>query len=186
MFSRTADYIILRIIQREEPGVTVSYPNSRRSTLARSSNGTDYFVKTGSSSEREQFIGEAESLKAIHTGAPGLAPRLLECCAIDKESAENESEVGNLVFVSEYKNMGALTDASARMLAKRLAGEMHAYKSTVGFGFGVPTFCGATKQDNGWYASWEACYDALIAGLLSKLGSRYGELRRKGEEVRQR
>ena len=90
--------------------------------------------------------------------------------------------------MSEYKNIGSLTDASAEKLAKRLATEMHNYKSMMGFGFAVPTFCGRTKQDNGWYDSWEQCYDALIGGLLSKLESSggYDELCSKGEQIRRR
>ncbi|KAJ3531510.1 hypothetical protein NM688_g7564 [Phlebia brevispora] len=184
MPSRTVDSIIARIIEKYEPGATVSYANS--STRVRSSSGKEYFVKTGMPGEKEQFIAEAECLKAIHTAAPGLAPRLLECSVVSKEIADNERDVGKLVWVSEYKSMGSLTDGPARILAKRLAGELHAYKSTKGFGFSVPTFCGPTRQDNGWYDSWEKCYDALIAGLLAKLPSRYTELHSKGEEIRKR
>jgi len=42
-------------------------------------------------------------------------------------------------------------------------------------------------MENGWYPSWDKCYDALIAGLLSDLtSSRYSALRTKGEQIRKR
>lgn len=176
--------VILQAIQRQEPDATVQ----QRSSYVQSSSGKAYFAKIGSSHEEEQFVGEAEALKAMHTAAPGIAPRLIECGIIGREMAERDADVGRPYFVSEYKNMSSLTNASAERLAKRLATEMHVYKSTQGFGFAVPTFCGRTKQDNGWYDSWEACYDALIGGLLDKLERKggYEELCRKGKQVKDR
>lgn len=183
--TRAVDLIIARIIEKYDPGSTLSHANSSQSRI-HSSSGKDYFVKTGTPSEREQFTGEAECLRAIHTAAPGLAPHLLECSVVEPAADIPERSVGTLAFVSEYKNMGSLTNSAAQVLAKRLAGELHAYKSTTGFGFAVPTFCGPTRQDNGWYSTWEECFDALVVGLLTKLPSRYADLQNKGEEVRQR
>ncbi|KAF7798365.1 hypothetical protein EIP86_009586 [Pleurotus ostreatoroseus] len=179
--TRTVDPIITRIIEKYDPGSTLSYANSSHSQV-RSSSGKDYFVKTGTPSEKDQFIGEAECLKAIHTAAPGLAPHLLECRVVEPGAGVPERSAGKLVFVSEYKDIGSLTDSAAQKLARRLAGEVHAYKSTNGFGFTVPTFCGPTRQDNGWYSTWEECYGALVEGLLSKLPSKYTELKSKGNE----
>ncbi len=178
--------VIARAIKRHEGVVDVDFHTSE--PYVRSSNGKAYFTKIGSISEKEQFVGEAEALKAMHIAAPGLAPQLIECGVIDEETAEHQGDVGKPYFVSEYKNIGSLTDSAAKKLAKRLALEMHNYKSTNGFGFAVPTFCGRTKQDNGWYNSWEECYDALIGGLLDKLKARggYSELCNKGEQVRKR
>lgn len=175
---------ILRAIQEHEPGVSVE----QKGSYVQSSSGKAYIAKLGSPSEIEQFVGEAEALKAMHIAAPGIAPQLIGCGVIDSESAERNADVGRPYFVSEYKYMNSLTDASAKKLAKRLASEMHQYKSTSGFGFQVPTFCGRTKQDNGWYDSWEECYDALIGGLLTKLEARGGfdDLCRRGKQIRQR
>ena len=175
---------ISRAIQAYEPGVTVE----QKASYVRSSSGKTYFTKIGSSSEVEQFVGEAEALKAMHVAAPGIAPRLIGCGVLDKESAERKSEIGKPYFISEYKEMRSLTDASAKKLAKKLATEMHRYKSPYGFGFAVPTFCGRTKQDNGWYESWEQCYSALIGGLLNKLEARggYEQLCCQGKQIRER
>ncbi|PSS05447.1 hypothetical protein PHLCEN_2v3827 [Hermanssonia centrifuga] len=177
---------ILRAIQKHEPGATLTSNTSQPNVNA--STGKSYFTKIGSANEQEQFIAEAESLKAMHLAAPGLAPKVIECSIIDEGMAEHDTDIGKPIFVSEYKNISSLTDASAKALAKRIATELHGYKSTMGFGFHVPTYCGRTKQDNGWYESWEECYDALIAGLLSKLEAEgsYGELCSKGEQVRKR
>ncbi|KAI0347764.1 Ketosamine-3-kinase [Trametopsis cervina] len=178
--------VIARAIKRHEDGARVEFHTNE--PFVRSSNGKAYFTKIGSTSERKQFVGEAEALRAMHTAAPGLAPRLIECGVIDEETSEHQADVGKPYFVSEYKKMSSLTNESATKLAKRLATELHTFKSTNGFGFAVPTFCGRTKQDNGWYGTWEQCYDALIGGLLDKLKAEggYSELCSKGEQVRKR
>ncbi|KAI0094296.1 fructosamine kinase PKL/CAK/FruK [Irpex rosettiformis] len=178
--------VIVRAIKRHEGVVDVDFHTSE--PFVRSSSGKSYFAKIGSMSEKEQFVGEAEALKAMHIAAPGLAPELIECGDIDEETSEHPAEIGKPYFVSEYRNIGSLTDSTAKKLAKRLATELHAYKSTKGFGFAVPTFCGRTKQNNGWYNSWEECFDALIGGLLDKLKATggYSELCNEGEQVRKR
>ncbi|KAI0785020.1 fructosamine kinase PKL/CAK/FruK [Abortiporus biennis] len=178
--------VIARAIENDEPGATLTYSNGV--PHVRSSSGRGYISKLGTNNELEQFVAEAESLKAMHIAAPGLAPRLIACGVIDEENAERPDDVGKPYFVSEYKDLTSLTDASAKTLAKRLATEMHQYKSPNGFGFQVPTFCGATRQANGWYSSWEECYDALIGGLLDILKSQrgYASLCRKGEQVKKR
>ncbi|KAI0001664.1 Fructosamine kinase-domain-containing protein [Russula vinacea] len=102
---------------------------------------------------------EAESLRAMALAAPGLAPSLWHS--------------DSPFFISEYKNMSPLTERSGAILGRRLATEMHNYVSANelerGFGFGVPTFCGATRLRNGWYETWERCFDVLIGDLLSTL-----------------
>ena len=178
--------VIARAIKRHGGGGHVDFYTSE--PYVRSSIGNSYFVKIGSKSEKEYFEGEAEALKLMHIAAPGLAPQLIECGLIDEETCEYPAEIGKPYFVSEYKEMSSLTDSAARKLAQRLATELHAYKSTNGFGFPVPTFCGRTRQDNGWYDTWEECFDSLIGGLLDKLaeGGGYNELCKKGEQVRNR
>ncbi|KAJ7070849.1 fructosamine kinase [Mycena amicta] len=144
-----------------------------------SSSGRVYYAKQSGSSaaETEQYIGEAESLKHIHIAAPGLAPRVL---------ATGPTGDGRRYFLSEYLDLTSLSEPVAQKLAKRLALELHAHKSPQ-FGFPVPTYCGATRLQNGWFDSWEACYSAQIGDLLSQLskkGTRYDILCRKGERVR--
>ncbi|KAG8219486.1 hypothetical protein J3R82DRAFT_423 [Butyriboletus roseoflavus] len=48
-----------------------------------SSAGNKYYAKLGSVAESDQYIGEAESLKAIHDAAPGLAPRVFASGVVD-------------------------------------------------------------------------------------------------------
>ncbi|KAI5124811.1 hypothetical protein M0805_005442 [Coniferiporia weirii] len=144
-----------------EPGVELtSIP-----PLITSSSGKRYYAKSGSRTEQEQYTGEIESLKHIARAAQGLAPRVLDS-GVDGD--------GRPYFVSEYKDISHHTTASMAKLATRLATELHAYKSEQGFGFGVPTFCGATRLENGWFETWEECFDALIGGLQQGLERRNG------------
>ena len=103
----------------------------------------------------------------------------------DGEDTDGE---GKPYFVSEYKDIGSLSDKAGAALGKKLA-EMHRYKSENGkFGFEVPTFCGATRMRNGWCDTWEECFSVKIGDLLeaSKGEGRSGKVVQKGEEVRRR
>jgi protein-ribulosamine 3-kinase len=189
---------ILKQLERIEPGAQFDGGLPQIS----SSSGKTYFAKVGSPNEKEQYVGEAESLKAMALAAPGLVPSLLAFGFVDEHGEETTDgsslaapdSDGRPFFVSEYKNMSPLTERSAAILGKRLATEMHGSTSpkygvdggTGGFGFGVPTFCGATRLRNGWYDTWEGCFDVLIADLLSTLEARggYTELCRSGQDVR--
>ncbi|QRV97228.1 ketosamine-3-kinase [Ceratobasidium sp. AG-Ba] len=125
-----------------------------------SSSGSAYYAKAGSSNESEQYRAETRSLELMHAAAPGLCPRVL--------LASHEA---------------------SKTLARRLASELHASKSENGkYGFECPTFCGATKVDNGWYDTWQDAYSAMIGGLLDKLEKRgsYQELCARGREVQKR
>ena len=145
-----------------------------------STSGRSYFVKTGRVDEQEQFTGEAESLKAIEAAAPGLAPRLY---------THGTFEDGTPYFISEYKDIGSLATSTAHELGKRLATELHRGTSPNGkFGFEVPTFCGPTRFENGWYDTWEECYSAMYGTLISRLREkgRYGRLCEIGDTVIQK
>jgi protein-ribulosamine 3-kinase len=165
--------ILLENLQALEPNSEfMGYP-----PRIQSSSGKTYFAKTGSSLEKEQYIGEVESLKAIESAAPSLAPNVLSF------GVGNEDRP---YFISEYKDLGPITDESGKILAKRLATELHAHQSAQGFGFHVPTYCGATRLKNGWFTSWEKCFSVMIGDLLNELANQrcYGELCSKGEEIR--
>lgn len=143
-----------------------------------SSTGETYFVKQGSPRESEQYVGEAQSLQAMDAAAPGLAPKIFSY-GVDAE--------GNPYWISEYKSMTRISGESANDLAKRLATELHQYRSKKGFGFEVPTYCGATRQKNGWYESWEQCYDAMIGNLLEGLSRKgYSEIVHQGQGIREK
>jgi protein-ribulosamine 3-kinase len=174
--------ILLTHIEKLEPNATFtgSLP------IIQSSAGVRYFAKIGSSSEKDQYIGEVESLRAMNEAAPGLSPRVLASGFVGNSG--NELHPGQPYFLSEYKDLRSLTSRAADVLAKRLATELHRYKSDKGFGFDVPTYCGATRQENGWYESWDECYSEMIGSLLRKLKQkgRFGDLCSKGEEVRKK
>ncbi|KAF7307074.1 Fructosamine kinase PKL/CAK/FruK [Mycena indigotica] len=143
-----------------------------------SSSGRVYYAKfSASEAETEQFIGEAESLKHIAIAAPNLAPHLL---------SSGSTGDGRHFFIADYLEFTSLKGAASRKLAQRLALELHAHKSENGFGFAVPTYCGRTRLQNGWFESWQACFAAQTRDLLSQLsqkGANYARLVRKGEEV---
>lgn len=146
-----------------------------------SSTGETYFYKT-TTTLGEQFKGEAESLRLLSIAAPGLAPNLISC---------HENDNGQTLFISEYLNLGAggLSQAGYEELAWRLGLEVHQHKSEKGFGFGVPSYCGATRISHGWFENWAECYSNMIGELLSQLkgkGSRYANLCEKGNELRER
>lgn len=168
-----ASDILLREIRELEPDASNFDYNP---PLIKSSSGKAYYGKVGSIAEEEQFTGEIESLKYIAMSAPGIAPRVL---------VHGKDESGQLYFISEYVNISHLNAVSAPKLATRLATEMHAFKSEKGFGFHVPTYCGATRLKNGWYDTWEECYRTLIGDLIDGLRKKpvNKELCAKGELV---
>jgi len=174
MASKILASIITELQGEADANLDVNLP------IVRSSSGAKYYAKIGSRSEQEQYVGELESLKHMSVGAPGICPLVLSSGVTDD---------GLPYFISEYKDVSGLSVESALKLARRLATEMHKYKSkSRKFGFHVPTFCGPTRLANGWYDTWEECYDALIGGLLDGLGKVRGNkvLCEKGELVRQR
>ncbi|KZT30842.1 Ketosamine-3-kinase [Neolentinus lepideus HHB14362 ss-1] len=179
--------IILKCLQKIEPDASFTGGMPR----VESSSGKRYFAKVGSASEKDQYIGEAESLNAMNKAAPGLTPIVFAYGLADSggNEATSSQSCAKPYLLSEYKDLGSLTDKSGQTLAKRLATEMHQSMSENGkFGFGVLTFCGATRQENGWSDTWEECYDKLIGGLLDglKRKGRFTELCTRGEEVRKR
>lgn len=175
--------IFLEHLRTLEPDVQFTFSSPR----LRSSSGTVYYAKIGAASEIPQYTAEAESLKALENAAEGLVPKVLASGLFTPEDEKSKPGSDQPYFLSEFKDLKPLSNASANILGRRLAEEVHSYKGLQGFGFHVPTYCGPTRLENGWYPSWDKCYDALIAGLLSRLtSSRYSALCAKGEQVRKR
>lgn len=182
-----AHAVIVEAIQAADPSASIEDVKPPR---IRTSSGKEYYFKLGSPKDADQFIGEAEALKEMHIAAPGLAPKIVAYGVLSGDGASRGATGGGgkPYFVSEYKHLGSLTEAAARKLGRRMATELHTYKSTHGFGFAVPTYCGNTRQDNGWFDTWEECYDALIRGLVTKLENQGGfdDLCRKTNLVRKK
>jgi fructosamine-3-kinase len=167
--------ILLKQLQKLESDAEFTVQSSRSNRIT-SSTGKQYFAKIGLEHEEEQYIGEAESLKHIAAAAPGLAPSVAASGLDGKKP----------FLITEYKDLTSLNDAAARRLGQRLATELHAYKGLEGFGFGVPTYCGATRLQNGWFDRWDDCFSAMIGDLLTQLKKKGGfsVLCAKGEKVR--
>lgn len=127
-----------------------------------------YFVKTSADGQAasEMFQGEYASLNAIADSVPGFCPRALAWGAIDEDSASPK----NFFLATEFLDLGGAMgrssgdETSELTLAHRL-GKLHSTPAPVEaasgrrrFGFPVPTFCGDTKQDNGFRDSWAEFY----------------------------
>ncbi|CUA68282.1 Ketosamine-3-kinase [Rhizoctonia solani] len=168
---------LIEILQTLFPGDNFT---SGRGPRIVSSSGRTYYGKTGTSSETEQYRAETRSLQLMSAAAPGLCPNVV--------SASHE---GRPYLISDYLDLSSLSSSAgaSSTLARRLASELHASRSENGkYGFECPTFCGATKIDNGWYDTWAEAYSAMIGGLLDKLEKRgsYKELCIRGREVQQK
>lgn len=163
---------ILPRLQELEPDASFSGSPPRIT----STSGRVYFVKVGSPRERAQYEGERASLEAINEAADGLAPRVLSFGVLNS---------GSPYFISEYKDLGSLTKPAASRLAERMAIELHKKVSPNGFGFGIPTYCGVTRFQNGWFSTWHQCYASMIQDLLTQLQGKGGQsiLLQKGKRI---
>lgn len=146
-----------------------------------SSSGRVYYGKTGSPSEAEQFAGEAACLRTFAQASPGLAPNVL-AHGVNPAS-------GKCYMISDYLDIqSGLTSAPKSVLAKRLALEVHGYTSEKGYGFDVPTYCGATRFENKWCETWAEAYGGMIGSLLDRIEAQgtENELVRMGRKVQTR
>lgn len=168
--------ILASALQRLDPSASFSGHAPR----IISSSGKMYYVKLGSTSEVEQFAGEASCLKVFSAISPGIAPKVLSH-NVDKNS-------GRPYMISDYLDVGGrLDDKAAKVLAKRLALEVHGHTSENGmYGFDVPTFCGTTRFDYKWCNTWDKAFGGMIESLLERIETGGGgdtELFRMGKEV---
>ncbi len=174
----TIPAILQAVLKRIEPSATFSGRPPRVS----SSSGTTYFVKLGTPSEVEQYAGEAAALKLFDRSSPGIAPKLLED-GVDKIT-------GRPYMISEYIDAGSssLSNRTAQYLAEKLATQVHSLTSENGkFGFSIPSHCGVTKIQNGWFDTWEEAYSKMIGELLDGIEEQgrdpSGQLVKMGKEV---
>lgn len=175
----------LRAVEPDNPGASFTMTGY----CVRSSSGSSYYVKTGSSmQEKEQYYGEAKSLEFICKAAPGLAPAVFRLgtllCKDDEDDEEEEAEERPFM-ISEYRFLQPLRQSHALVLARRLALELHAYRSDQGFGFECATYCGATRTQGLFFDTWAACFADMISSLLSNLRNKtqYNEVVTLGDEI---
>lgn len=136
------------------------------------SRGRRYFAKTGyGAAAAAQMRGEARGLVAMARTAPGLAPEFIVSCSTSKSDSKEQC-----AMLSQYFDLGRGGDQ--RELARRIA-QMHTPLSKLqskgdqeplGYGFPVPTHCGATEQDNTWEQSWEDFFrDRRLGDLVRRI-----------------
>lgn len=105
-------------------------------------------------------------------------------CKEDEEDEEEEPEERPFM-ISEYKFMQPLQGQHALDLARRLALELHAFKSDRGFGFECATYCGVTRTQGKFFDTWAACFADMVKSLLSNLreDSQWAEVVKLGDEI---
>lgn len=139
-----------------------------------------------------QIQAEAESLKLINSACPGLANHLLSYGQEGNDlfmlSAWHGELSHPLCFERHSdtvrKDMGRMTPQAQAELGKKL-GQMHLASFSATFGFHVPTFCGATEQDNTPETSWKNFFSKRRVGdLIDRIGD--AELLSLGQTLQER
>jgi hypothetical protein len=125
---------ILRSIESDHPSATFTMEGF---CVRSSPSGRAYYVKLGDPADEEQYNGEAVSILHIARAAPDLCPAILRFGTAKfpetDMGGDGDAEVIDRPFwVSEYKFVHPLDPKSASTLAKRLALELHAYRSQNG------------------------------------------------------
>ncbi|KAK3489854.1 Fructosamine/Ketosamine-3-kinase [Neurospora crassa] len=121
-----------------------------------------YFVKTGTGPDAAaMFLGEHHSLNAIHSAISSFCPRSYANGTMSSNSNQH-------FLVTDFLNLrssgGSASSGSGESFAAKLA-KMHIIPAPIPegydkpmFGFPVPTYCGATEQDNTWKEDWAEFY----------------------------
>ncbi|KAI5787214.1 Fructosamine/Ketosamine-3-kinase [Geopyxis carbonaria] len=121
---------------------------STTSKLTLPSTSTSHFLKTLTyahpPTSGEQLAGEAASLAAIADRVPALAPKPVAHGPLDETT-------NGYFLLTDF-----ITPAGSDVELARKLGELHTAPGSEDgrFGFDVPTWCGATRQDNTWESSW--------------------------------
>ncbi|KAL1951417.1 hypothetical protein VTO73DRAFT_566 [Trametes versicolor] len=133
-----AHRVFERVLQNphmEGPECTLTQAGS----IIITSTGKQYIAKIGRHEDTDRYHGLNESLVILETAVPGLAPKSSGCGLIEREDKELDSDLMKPYSLCEYKETVPLDSETAKVLAKRLATELHTYKSLGSFGFHVPT-----------------------------------------------
>lgn len=157
-------------------------------TLTDSANpSTILFAKA--SSNVAQLVGEHTSLRAIRMTNADLIPTLYPL------SFNHDGSMAGMV-TGKFELGRAGSSERQRALGLAVA-KMHRSADEVdvdsedrdlepkGYGFSVPTYCGATKQDNEWAETWEEFYRERRLGSLvrrlhdPKIDSLWGLLQKR-------
>ncbi|KAJ4390525.1 hypothetical protein N0V85_007135 [Neurospora sp. IMI 360204] len=120
-----------------------------------------YFVKTGTGPDAAaMFLGEHHSLNAIHSAIPSFSPRSYANGTMLSNSNQHFLVTDFLHLRSSVVGPTGSGESFAAKLAK-----MHTTPAPIPegydkpmFGFPVPTYCGATEQDNSWKEDWAEFY----------------------------
>ncbi|RPA86356.1 Ketosamine-3-kinase [Ascobolus immersus RN42] len=133
--------------------------------LTSSSTNQTYFLKTSTqdSNAPEMLLGEYKSLDAISNAVPDFCPTPIAHGTINGTSYL-------LTSFLHLDSRGGRSDEEQRGLARSLA-KLHTSPSPNGqFGFDVPTYCGATKQDNTWHDKWADFFsEARLGGVVDAI-----------------
>lgn len=128
------------------------------------------FTKVAKGKDVPQLIGEAEGIQAMSSAAPELVPHIY-AFGYDNPQSRNQA----YMITQWFEMAGSWRDSGhQRELGRKLA-EMHRYRAEAGhgdrFGFGVPTHCGVTEQDNTWEDRWDVFYrDRRLGDLVRRIG----------------
>ncbi|KAK4456381.1 fructosamine kinase [Cladorrhinum samala] len=134
-----------------------------------------FFIKTGSSPQSEaMFKGEFHSLNAIHSVLPNFCPKAhAHGRLVGAEKGGSSGMSGKYFLATDFLDFNLVSGSgqgSGMSFAAKLA-KLHTTTTTPPpdpsvndhpappkFGFPVPTFCGATPQDNSWKERWDEFY----------------------------
>jgi hypothetical protein len=158
----------------------------RRFRITSSSRGV-YTARIGDDLKEhfEDINRERFSLHHLREVVPKLVPKMFSVRFEKGSSTSNQPHQPYIIY--KYEKLQSLSPTSAKTLGQQLATKIHECKTQVGFGYYYPVYYRGIKIIDGWFGSWEACYQALITGALSHLESdEYSGLNRQVEKVKER
>lgn len=147
----------------ERAGYDLSSITSSGSIVILEPTGERFFGKTGRNVA--QTRGETESLLAMGKTTPDLVPKV-----IGFEVDESGKEAG---IVSQYFDLTSFKGSEIHAELAREVARLHVPMGERRFGFDVPTFCGATEQDNTWAEEWMILFrDRRFGDLVRRIGDK--------------
>jgi protein-ribulosamine 3-kinase len=125
-----------------------------------------FFAKWSAEAPADVFLREADGLRALaDAGSPIVIPRVLAATAV------SPAKPGLILMEHLETRRAEARDDEA--LGRGLAA-IHRQRADA-FGFPVPTYCGTTRQDNAWCASWPAFYaERRLRPLLAAIDAERG------------